>query len=217
MDNFQKGKLLKSMGAVLGCLLLSGCAQLGIPDENARAYPALRAFETSPFEAATVMVNGTYKGFSNQVFVADLGDERQAWSSIRDAFEEKNLIRKVDSAWEESGDLHVLFEFQIEDDVHPLHRTVSRMTLTVFPLWKMVRLEAIARCQVGKKWLPNFHFEEEVLVFDSLFTLPVRLFMERDPVKHLFQEAGHGLTTHVMKEIRRRHLLEDRGRKEQAR
>lgn len=200
---------MKSTCVALGCcLLVTGCAYMGVvPDEGAEAFAGVRPSETPLFESAALVVNGSHEGYDRRTYAADLALEKQAWSFIQSAFLEKRLVLKRPGT-EEPGDLQVLFEFRLEDDVHPMHRSISTFTLGCFPMWKMVRLEAAARCRVEKVWLPNFHFEEEVLVYYSPVLAPVSPFMGEEPIKRLFRAVGCSLTTHVLREIRRQRLLE---------
>ncbi len=187
---------------------MTGCTYMGVvPDEGAEAYPGVRPFETPLFESAALVVNGSHEGHDRQTYAADLALEKRAWRSIQSAFLEKRVVLKKPGV-EEPGDLQVLFEFRLVDDVHPLHRSVSTLTLYCFPMWKMVRLEAAARCKVGKVWLTDFHFEDEVLVYYNPVLAPVSPFMGESPIPRLFRAVGRSLATHVLREIRRKRLLE---------
>jgi len=200
---------LKPRTAILiGLVLVSGgCANMPVlPDEDAEAYEAEPTRATPVFPSAAVVVSGALHGLERRYPGGDGESRVHLWNSIRDAFEEKGLAGKVTGA-DEPADLKIVCEFLLQDDNNSLHSGFSLLTLYLFPHWKMVRLTARARCQVRREFLPDFDFEEELLVYKNPILLPFSPFYAGDPGNRLFAAAGQALTVHVMKSLRREYPI----------
>jgi hypothetical protein len=192
------------IAVVLG---LGGCANMPVlPDEDSEAYDAEPVRPSPVFPSAAVVVDGGLHGLERR-YPGGGGESRMhLWNAIRDAFKEKGLAGKVTGA-DEPADLKIVCEFLLQDDNNPLHSGFSLITLYLFPHWKMVRLTARARCQVRREFLPDFDFEEELLVYKNPILLPFSPFYAGDPGNCLFTSAGQALTVHVLKSLRREYPI----------
>ena len=187
---------------ISGAWFAGGCANMAVlPDENAEAFASEAALTTPAFKKASVAINGTWYGQERGTPGAMVAAEQQGWHAVRAALAEKQIAAEVEGAGL-PGELTILFEFMLEDDSHPLHTGFSRLSLYLFPEWKMVRLSVRARCRVKGESIPDFDFEEEKLIYKSPLLLPVSPFAGGSAVEQLFDAAGRALAVHLVKNLR---------------
>lgn len=175
----------------------TGCAYTAVdPDPRAKRFAAMAPAATPVVERALVVVNGAYYAFDARVPGAALSAEKRMHAEVSAALRESGVVRAV-SAPPDDGELQVLVDFILEDDVDQIHRTFSMLTLYAFPMWKMVRLSARARLGVGGETLPTFRFESEVHEYRSPLFLVALPFNGPKPIARLCREAAQSLAVHV--------------------
>ncbi len=189
---------------IAAALLMPSCAYLQLDrEELAVDYTYAAPFRKPPFETAAIVVNGEAFTATRNVPGLALGDEKAHYRALVDAFREKAIFARL----AEPGDkpaLEIACDFRIEDDVNALHRSVSMLTLYVFPYWKMVRVSVIAEVRSTDFRFDPFWFEDEVQVYVSPILFPGVFFAGRpNPEQRLAEQAGHALAMHVIRTVRR--------------
>lgn len=190
--------------SVAAAMLLPSCAYMQLDREDlAVDYAYAAPFRAPPFETAAIVVNGEAFTATRNVPGLALGDEKAHYRALVDAFREKAVFARLAEPGEKPA-LEIACDFRIEDDVNALHRSVSMLTLYVFPFWKMVRVSVIAEVRSTDVRFDPFWFEDEVQVYVSPILFAGVFFAGRpNPEQRLAQEAGRALAMHVIRTVRR--------------